>query len=263
MSRDVASLERWFRDAGRVLLGYSGGVDSALLAVVGARALGPAFLAAIGRSPSYPAVQWQAAVELARERGIPLVEIATRELDDPEYSRNGTSRCFFCKRELWARLGEVARERGFELMIDGTNADDPADHRPGLAAGVAAGIRSPLAELGWTKLDVRRAARELGLPGWNAPASPCLASRIRYGLPVTPERLAQVEAAERLLRARGFHGDLRVRHHGVLARVEVDPALLDELEGAWPELEPELAALGFDRVERDPAGYRRGSLLGR
>jgi uncharacterized protein len=128
-------------------------------------------------------------------------------------------------------------------------------------AGAVAGVRSPLAELGWTKGDVRSAARQLGLSIWDAPASPCLASRIRYGLSVTPERLAQVAAAETLLRARGFRGDLRVRHHGELARVEVAPAMLAELEAAWPELEPELAALGFDRVERDPVGYRRGSLL--
>lgn len=263
MSMDGDSLDAWFLRGGRTLLGYSGGVDSALLAVVGARALGSDFLAVIGRSASYPEAQWQAARAVAAEHRVPLLELETRELDDPDYRRNPTDRCFFCKRELWSRLGALARERGFEVVIDGTNADDLAEHRPGLAAGAAGGVRSPLAELGWTKAMVRERARALGIAIWDAPAAPCLSSRIRYGLEVTPARLRQVELAEAFLRSLGVAGNLRVRHHGAVARIEADPAAFPLLEVEWPGIEAELGRLGFTRVERDPRGYRRGSLLPR
>ncbi len=261
MSRREDALESWFRGAGRTLLGYSGGVDSALLAVVGSRVLGTDFLAVIGRSASYPEVQWRAARALAAEHGFPLAELETRELEDFDYRRNAPDRCFFCKRELWARLGEMARSGRYDQLIDGTNADDLAEHRPGLAAGRGAGVRSPLAELGWTKAMVRARARDLGLRVWDAPAAPCLSSRIRYGLEVTPARLAQVEAAEAFLRDLGVAGNLRVRHLGERARVEVDSEAFDLVDGAWHLVEAELRRLGFAAVERAPGGYRRGSLL--
>src|SRR5574337_1383732 len=201
------SLRRRVTALGRSLLGYSGGVDSALLAVVARDALGrDDFLAVIGRSPSYPEVQYRAALSLAERFDLPLLELATREMDDPRYLANPVNRCYFCKTELWTRLGEVARERGFSSVLDGTNADDLGEHRPGLRAAAEFRIRSPLAEAGWTKADVRAAARELGLPIWDAPASPCLSSRIRYGLAVTPERLTQVEEGEAFLRALGVTG---------------------------------------------------------
>lgn len=259
----VDDLEAWFRSAGRVLLGYSGGIDSSLLGVVGARALGSDFLAVIGRSATYPEREWRAARVTAAAHGIPVIEVDTDELANPDYRRNPVDRCYFCKRELWNVLGAVARERGFDTVIDGTHADDLGEHRPGHRAGVERGVRSPLAELGWTKTMVREAALALGLEGWDAPASPCLASRIRYGLEVTPARLAQVERAEALLRAVGVTGDLRVRHHGDGARIEVSPPMFPLLEAHWREIEAALARIGFARVERDPAGYRRGSLLTR
>jgi len=244
------------------LLGYSGGVDSALLAVVATRVLGPArFLAVIGRSASYPAVQLQAALEVAERYGVPLLQVDTHELADPEYAANPLNRCFFCKSELWRVLGAVAAEREFEVILDGTNADDMREHRPGAAAGAARRVRSPLLELGWTKDDVRAAARELGLPTWDAPAAPCLSSRIRYGLPVTPERLRQVELAEETLRELGVSGDIRVRHLGDRARVEVHADQIPLVEGSWPEVESRLLALGFAGADLDPRGYRRGSLL--
>ncbi|HWB40809.1 MAG TPA: ATP-dependent sacrificial sulfur transferase LarE, partial [Gemmatimonadales bacterium] len=183
---DLDLLRRHLLGLGKVLLGYSGGVDSALLAVVGSQALGAGrFLAVIGRSPSYPEVQWRSAVDLAGRFGVPLLELDTRELDDPRYLRNDTDRCYFCKGELWARLADVARRRGLDTVIDGTNADDLGEHRPGLRAGREHGIRSPLADLGWTKEAVRAASRTLGLPTWDAPAAPCLSSRVRYGLGIT------------------------------------------------------------------------------
>lgn len=255
-------LEHHLRGMGRVLLGYSGGVDSALLAVAGVRALGPgSFLAVIGRSASYPAAQWRSAVDTAGRFGVPLLELDTRELDDARYLRNAPDRCYFCKSELWTRLAAVAAERSYDTIIDGTNADDLGEHRPGMQAGRERAIRSPLAELGWSKAEVREASRRLGLPTWDAPAAPCLSSRIRYGLEVTPERLRQVELGEGFLRELGVGGDIRVRHHGALARLEVSAEAMDLVRRSWPEVERRFAALGFERVELDPAGYRRGGLL--
>ena len=259
---DLDLLRRHLLGLGKVLLGYSGGVDSALLAVVAADTLGPErFLAVIGRSPSYPEAQWRSAVDLAGRFHVPLLELDTRELENPRYLRNDTERCYFCKSELWRRVAEVAGERGFDAIIDGTNADDLGEHRPGLRAGREGGIGSPLAELGWTKEAVRAASRTLGLPTWDAPAAPCLSSRVRYGLGITPGRLRQVEEGEAFLRAAGVVGDLRVRHHGTHASVEVAPAEMPLLRARWGAVERRFAALGFERVELDPAGYRRGRLL--
>ncbi|MGH7579485.1 MAG: ATP-dependent sacrificial sulfur transferase LarE [Gemmatimonadales bacterium] len=259
---DIDHLRRHLLGLGRVLLGYSGGVDSALLAVVASQTLGPErFLAAIGRSPSYPEVQWRGAVDLATRFGVPLLELDTHELDDPRYLRNGTDRCYFCKSELWSRLGEVARSQGFDTIIDGTNADDLGEHRPGLRAGRETGIRSPLAELGWSKEAVRNASRSLGLPTWDAPAAPCLSSRVRYGLEITAERLRQVEEGEAYLRSLGVRGDLRVRHHGGRASLEVLPDEMALLELHWDAINRFFRGIGFDSVELDPRGYRRGRLL--
>jgi pyridinium-3,5-biscarboxylic acid mononucleotide sulfurtransferase len=256
------TLRRHIRQFDRALLGYSGGVDSALLAVVGRQALDPdRFLAVIGRSASYPEVQHRAAIELARRFDVPVLEVETRELSDPRYRANPTNRCYFCKAELWSRLGEVAVERGFAAILDGTNADDLVEHRPGLKAAGEHGIRSPLAELGWTKAAVRAASRELGLPDWNAPAAPCLSSRVLYGLEITPARLRQVEEGEAFLRSIGVGGNLRVRHHGDRARVEVAADQMDGVRRQWDAVERFFADLGFASVELDPVGYRRGGLL--
>jgi len=259
---DLDLLRRHLLGLDRVLLGYSGGVDSALLAVVASEALGAErFLAVIGRSASYPEVQWRTAVQVAERFGVPLLELDTRELDDPRYLRNATDRCYFCKSELWTRLGEVARVRGFDTIIDGTNADDLGEHRPGLRAGRETGIRSPLAELGWSKEAVRAASRELGLPTWDAPAAPCLSSRVRYGLVITAQRLRQVEEGEAFLRSLGVVGDLRVRHHGSRASVEVARNEMTLLRSRWETVRRFFAGLGFADVELDPRGYRRGQLL--
>src|SRR6266704_5560231 len=220
-SSNLAALRETVRPFPSALLGYSGGVDSACLAVVLRQELGrERMLAVIGRSASYPLAQWQAAKDIAARFDIPLLDLETHELDDPRYLANPTNRCFFCKTELWSRLVPEARARGFAVVCDGTNADDLHEHRPGYAAGRAAGIRSPLAEAGVTKAQVRAAARALGLPNWDAPAAPCLSSRVQYGIPVTSRRLAQVEQAEAYVRALGVTGDLRVRHLGAGARVE-------------------------------------------
>jgi uncharacterized protein len=258
----VVKLQALLKTYGRVLLGYSGGVDSSLLAVAATTALGPErFLAVIGRSASYPESQYRIATDIACRFSIPLLEVATDELTDPEYRANATTRCFFCKRELWGQLGRLADERGYDTVIDGTNGDDLQEHRPGARAGDSAGVRSPLAELGWDKAMVRHAARLLGLPIWDAPAAPCLASRIRYGVEVTEERLGQVEEAESYLRTLGVTGDLRVRHSGLDASVEVGLEALPLVRRHWPEVVDTLQRLGFQAVNLDQDGYRRGKLL--
>ena len=260
---DIAELRDHLRTLGRVLLGYSGGVDSAVLAVVASDGLGPdRFLAVIGRSASYPEMQWRTAVDVAAVFDIPLLEVATGELADARYRANPTDRCYFCKQELWHRLDEVARARGFDTIVDGTIVDDLTDHRPGARAGREARVRSPLAELGWTKAAVRTAAEALGIPIWDAPAAPCLASRVRYGVEVTEERLGQVERAEAYLRSLGLSGDLRVRHlgdHG--ARIEATPESMAIARRYWASIVSAFGGLGFTTVDLDPNGYRRGSLL--
>lgn len=255
----LRALVRTFPSA---LVGYSGGVDSALLSVVVRRELGrERMVAGVGRSASYSAAQWAAARAVAERFDVPLVQLETHELEDPAYLANPTNRCFFCKTELWRRLVPEARARGLAVVCDGTNADDLREHRPGYAAGKAAGVRSPLAEAGLTKADVRHAARELGLPVWDAPAAPCLSSRVAYGLPITARRLAQVEQAEAHLRELGVTGDVRVRHYGDRARLEVEPRWVSWVTDRLAAIAERFTALGFAVVEVDPRGYRRGSLL--
>jgi uncharacterized protein len=245
-----------------VLVGYSGGVDSALLAVAARRVLGKErAAAAIGRSPSYPAVQYAQALDIARQFDLTLLEISTGELNDHRYTRNSPDRCYFCKQELWRRLHGLAEERGFAVVADGTHAGDSGEHRPGMRAGREAGVRSPLLEVGYTKDDVRREARALGIPVWDAPAAPCLSSRVLYGLAVTPDRLRQVEAGEAFLREAGVRGDLRVRHRGDEARIEVPRDEIPLVQERREQIVRRLLDLGFARVTLDLAGYRRGSLL--
>jgi len=257
------ALQAWLTGHGSALLGFSGGVDSAYLACVAVETLGPAhFLAVIGVSASYPAEQWQTARAVAARFDIPVREIATDELSDPSYAANPVNRCYFCKSELWSQLAPIATAEHLAVVIDGTNADDLGDHRPGARAAAEIGVRSPLADLGFSKEDVRALSRARGLATWRQPSSPCLSSRIPYGTPVTTERLAQVERAERALRALGIAGDLRVRHHGALARVELSPELIDAwlAPAASARLRDSVAAAGFARVALDLRGFRSGSL---
>ncbi len=259
----LPALRELVRAVPSALVGYSGGVDSALLAVVMRQELGrERLLAAVGRSASYPAAQWAAARAIALRFDVPLLELETHELADPNYLANTTDRCFFCKTELWRRLVPEARARGLAVVCDGTNADDLGEHRPGHAAGRAAGVRSPLAEAGFTKAHVRQAAHELGLPVWDAPAAPCLSSRVAYGLTITPRRLGQVEQAEAYLRALGVTGDLRVRHHGARARIEVEAPFVPWVSARLAAIAAQFSELDFPAVDVDPRGYRRGSLLG-
>lgn len=253
----------WFRARGSALVGFSGGVDSAYLACAAVEALGgDRVLAVIGRSASYPAEQWARAREVADAFGVPVLEVDTDELNDPRYAANPTNRCYFCKTELWSVLAPIAAERGLAVVVDGTNADDLGDYRPGARAAKEREVASPLAELGFTKDDVRRLSRARGIPTWSQPSSPCLSSRIPYGTSVTADRLREIEAAERAVRALGVRGDLRVRHHGPLARVELGEAELEAwLSPARQEaLRDAVTSAGFTRVALDLRGFRSGSL---
>ncbi|MFW5947275.1 MAG: ATP-dependent sacrificial sulfur transferase LarE [Gemmatimonadota bacterium] len=255
-----AALAAVLEDCHSVCVGYSGGVDSVFLARFALDVLGrDRVLAVTGRSASYPAVQHRMAMECVTRFGIPHTAVETRELEDPDYVANPTNRCYFCKSELWDRLDGIARERGLRTVVDGSNADDAGDHRPGARAARERGVRSPLQEAGLTKAEIRALSREMGLPTWDQPASPCLASRLPYGLAVTPERLRQVERAETLFRDGGLR-EFRVRHHGRTARIEAAPPELDRATELVLELGDRIRALGFEAVVLDVIGYRRGAL---
>ncbi len=245
------------------MVGYSGGVDSALVAVVAQDVLGQdRTVAAIGVSPSLSRAQHVQAVDIARSYRLNLVEVRTDELHEPAYVANQPDRCFHCKLELWAKLSRLGRRLGMAVVADGTNADDLGDTRPGLDAARQFRIRSPLAEAGYTKQAVREEARARGIPIWDAPASPCLSSRVLYGISVTPKRLSQVEAAELYLRTVGVAGNLRVRHRGAEARIEVDPSQFALIRNRHEDVRRKFSDLGFARVSLDLLGYRSGSLSG-
>ena len=244
-----------------VIVAFSGGVDSAYLAWAATRVLGASALSVTAESPSYPDHHRQLARRVAREFQLHHEIINTAEMERPEYRANPVNRCYFCKHELYTSLSRLAADRGFDTIVDGSNADDRGDYRPGRAAAREFGVRSPLDEADLTKDDIRELSRRAGLPTWDEPASACLSSRIPYNSEVTSEKLQMIERAEQVLRALGFR-ICRVRHHDTLARLELGR---DEVERA---LEPalrdrivrELKAIGYQHVTIDLQGYRMGSL---
>ncbi|MEW6276182.1 MAG: ATP-dependent sacrificial sulfur transferase LarE [Bacillota bacterium] len=243
------------------VVAFSGGVDSTLVLKVAADALGSRVIAATINSPLAVPGELDRAKRLAALLGVRHVTITGNALADPEFRRNPPERCYLCKRHVYAALGELAREAGCEVVLDGANADDAGDFRPGLRAAREMGVRSPLLEAGLTKEEVRRLARELGLPNWNQPAQPCLATRIPYGELITGEKLQQIARAEEFLAERGF-SPARVRHHGPVARLELPPEQIGRLNDPFlrEEIDQALKLLGFLYVSVDLAGLRSGSL---
>jgi uncharacterized protein len=267
LERSAAAKEQaladWLRARGRVAIGFSGGVDSAYLAVAARRTLGAEnVLAIIGRSASYPAEQWATARRVAESFDVAVLELDTDEMNDPRYAANPANRCYFCKTELWGKLVPAAAERGFATVADGTNADDVGGYRPGMQAAHENEVASPLAEVGFTKEEIRARSRALGLPTWQQPASPCLSSRLPYGTSVTPERLRLIERAERAVRELGVTGDMRVRYHDDVARIELAPAELPTwlVAERAEALRVAVVGAGFPRVALDLRGFRSGSL---
>lgn len=244
---------------GSVVVAYSGGVDSAFLAAVATEVLGQQALCVTARSPAVPASELAQATDVARKLGLRHEVIDTREMERPGYVQNSPARCFHCKDELYSALSAIARERGFRWVADGTNADDVADFRPGMAAARQHGVRSPLLEAGLGKAEIRELSRQMGLPTWDKPASPCLASRIPYGTPVSIDALERIERAEEFLRSLGLRV-LRVRHHGSIARIETDEQGMETVMACRARIVAELRSLGYVHVALDLAGYRQGSL---
>ena len=257
----LVQLETWMHKYPSILVAYSGGVDSALLLAVAHRVLGDRAMGVIGVSPSYAKRELESALKVAAEIKANVRVMETHEHLDPNYIANPANRCYFCKSELYNQLVALAKKENFAVILDGNNASDVGDFRPGWMAARERTALSPLAELGITKDQVRALAKLLGVPVWDKPASPCLSSRVPHGTAISPELLAQVEKAEDVLVKLGFR-QFRVRHHGDIARVEVPPTDLPRALEQREALVAGITAAGYRFVTLDLAGFKSGGLNG-
>jgi pyridinium-3,5-biscarboxylic acid mononucleotide sulfurtransferase len=248
------------RGMGQVLVAFSGGVDSTFLGRAARDAVGESAMLVTADSETYPASELEETRRLAELLGMRHLVVQTRELDNPQYALNSPNRCFFCKEELFAKLGPIARKHGGAIMVYGANMDDLGDHRPGMDAAKAAGVRAPLIEAGMWKEEIRTVSRALGLPTWDKPSFACLSSRFQYGEAITPEKLRRIDAAEAFIRSLGFR-QFRVRHHDRLARLELPPEEMRRLfdDGRHEAVVKRFRELGYLYVTLDLQGFRSGS----
>ena len=261
MSDKLAQLQAIFQKMDRALIAYSGGIDSTLVAKVAWDVLGDRALAVTANSPSLMPEDFEDAKTQAAQMGIAHKVVETHEMDNAQYTSNPVNRCYFCKSELHDTLRPLANELDYEYVVDGLNADDLQDYRPGIQAAKERGVRSPLAEVGITKLEVREISRQLGLPWWDKPSQPCLSSRFPYGELITTEKLHRVGRAERYMRDLGYR-NLRVRSDGETARIELMPDAISQFVSSvdLPALVKAFQELGFTYVTLDLEGYKSGKL---
>ena len=261
LQENLTGLRQIMHECGSVLVAYSGGVDSALVMAIAHAELGDKALACIGVSPSYPAREMRDAVKLAEELGVPYRLVNTEEYLDPSYAANPNNRCYFCKSELHNQLKSILATESWGVVLDGNNASEVGDYRPGMTAARERGVRSPLLEVGVTKDEVRALAQQLGLPVWDKPAMACLSSRVPHGTPITPELLRQIEGAEDVLVALGFR-QFRVRHHNEIARIELPAEDFPQAIAQHMQITTGIKGAGYRFVTLDLAGFRSGSLNG-